>query len=635
MEKKLRFLAVILFTLSFHSCKEEPGPPVLSTNEVIEITTSSALSGGAISDDSGAPIISRGVCWSNSENPTIEDNKTVVNVEAASFNSSLSQLLPKTKYYVRAYATNNAGTGYGNILSFTTLGDKPGTNALSTTNIQINSSTINGSVNPFSLSTIVTFEWGTTTNYGNSIVASQSPVTGNNLVNLSADLSGLAPGTIYHFRLKAENSLGVAYSGDLTFKTLGDIPSITINDATNIQLNSVVINGSVNPNYLPTIVAFEWGITSNYGNIISSIQNPFTGNTSVNLSTRLPGLAPGTIYHFRLKAENSLGIIYSNDKTFKTLGDVPTAESLSATNLQYNTASLKGRVNPKYFSTTASFEWGETTFYGNSVPISQDPLNDSTFVDVSADLSGLTQDFTYHFRIRAENELGTTYSNDITFTTLAPITDIEGNQYNIRTIGSQIWMTENLRTGKYNNGDPISTTSPATLDISEESTPKYQWSYDGNEDYVPTHGRLYTWYAVTDIRGVCPTGWHLPSDKEWTVLLNYLIINGFGYEGSGDDIAKSLASKTGWISWNTPGTIGNNPSANNGTGFTALPSGARVTYTGGLEFSMLNSSCAWWSSTQLDASIALQTILVFNEPRVSRTYYGSKKIGVSTRCLKN
>ena len=92
--------------------------------------------------------------------------------------------------------------------------------------------------------------------------------------------------------------------------------------------------------------------------------------------------------------------------------------------------------------------------------------------------------------------------------------DIDGNVYdNTVTIGTQIWMTENLRTTRYSNGDSIGTT---TLDISGESTPKYQWAYDGNESNVATYGRLYTWYAVTDSRNVCPVGWHVPSDAEWT-----------------------------------------------------------------------------------------------------------------------
>jgi hypothetical protein len=86
------------------------------------------------------------------------------------------------------------------------------------------------------------------------------------------------------------------------------------------------------------------------------------------------------------------------------------------------------------------------------------------------------------------------------------ITDIDGNVYNTVSIGGQCWMKENLKTTKYRNGESIGTTSTATLDISSETTPKYQWAYEGNESNVATYGRLYTWFAITDSRNVCPDG---------------------------------------------------------------------------------------------------------------------------------
>ena len=95
--------------------------------------------------------------------------------------------------------------------------------------------------------------------------------------------------------------------------------------------------------------------------------------------------------------------------------------------------------------------------------------------------------------------------------------------------GSQVWMVENLKTTIYRNGDLVGTTTPATLDITSENTPEYQWAYDGIESNVVTYGRLYTWYAVTDSRNICPTGWHFPSDAVWITLIDYLKNNGYGY----------------------------------------------------------------------------------------------------------
>lgn len=106
----------LAFTIS---CDKE-NVPVLSTTEVTEITETTATSGGNITDDGGTTITARGVCWSTNENPTIDDNKTEDGTGVGSFTSSVTDLEPNTTYYVRAYATNSAGTGYGSIMSFTT-----------------------------------------------------------------------------------------------------------------------------------------------------------------------------------------------------------------------------------------------------------------------------------------------------------------------------------------------------------------------------------------------------------------------------------------------------------------------------------------------------------------------------------
>jgi uncharacterized protein (TIGR02145 family) len=158
------------------------------------------------------------------------------------------------------------------------------------------------------------------------------------------------------------------------------------------------------------------------------------------------------------------------------------------------------------------------------------------------------------------------------------VKDIDGNVYSAITIGTQLWMAQNLKTTKYSNGDLIGTSTPATLVIEDEKLPKYQWAYDGNESNVANHGRLYTWYVATDSRNVCPTGWHVPSDAEWTTLTDYLIKNDYGYGTgyTGMDIAKSLSAPTGWVADNSLATPGNNPKSNNMSGFTALPSGARL-----------------------------------------------------------
>ena len=129
------------------------------------------------------------------------------------------------------------------------------------------------------------------------------------------------------------------------------------------------------------------------------------------------------------------------------------------------------------------------------------------------------------------------------------ITDIDGNEYEIVEIGTQWWMAENLKVTRYNNGDLIGTTNPATLDLSEVvyegGKPKYQWAYNGTESNAFIYGRLYTWFAITDPRGVCPTGWHVPTKCRMAgAMQDNLIADGFNYDGTttGNKIAKAMAS---------------------------------------------------------------------------------------------
>jgi uncharacterized protein (TIGR02145 family) len=185
------------------------------------------------------------------------------------------------------------------------------------------------------------------------------------------------------------------------------------------------------------------------------------------------------------------------------------------------------------------------------------------------------------------------------------IKDIDGNVYKSVTIGIQVWMVENLKTTRYRNGDLIGTTDPATKDITSESTPKYQWAPAGDESNVETYGRLYTWYTVTDNRNLCPTGWHVPTDAEWTTLENYLIGNGYNFDGTttGNKIAKALASTSLFLPSTTPGTPGNTdyPAKRNETGFTAYPSGLR-SYLGSFDF--FGQNIYWWAAPEDEHSYA-------------------------------
>ena len=224
---------------------------------------------------------------------------------------------------------------------------------------------------------------------------------------------------------------------------------------------------------------------------------------------------------------------------------------------------------------------------------------------------------TYYVRAYATNISATSYGDEFLFKTFTgTVPDVDGNVYNTMTIGTQTWMAENLKTTKYRNGDLIGTTTPATLDITGESAPKYQWAYDGNESNVATYGRLYTWYAVTDTRNVCPTGWHVPNDSEWTILATFL---------GGDGIAGSKLKETGTTHFTT-----SNTGATNETGFTALPGGMR----GDNVFAMKGEDAGFWSSTEQSTAAAYERWVTNKSGDFFKGGYG-KWAGIGIRCLKD
>lgn len=233
-------------------------------------------------------------------------------------------------------------------------------------------------------------------------------------------------------------------------------------------------------------------------------------------------------------------------------------------------------------------------------------------------ITGLTATTIYYVKAYATNSIATSYGDEFLFKTFTGIvSDVDGNVYNSITIGTQTWMAENLKTTKYSNGDIIGTTTPATKDITGESAPKYQWAYDGNVSNVATYGRLYSWYAVTDIKNVCPTGWHIPTDAEWTILLTYL---------GGESVAGSKLKETGISHFTT-----SNTGATNESGFTALPGGMHLD-TG--PFAMKGEDGGWWSSTEQSAATAYERWVTNKSGDCFKGGY-TKSVGIGVRCLKD
>ncbi len=304
--------------------------------------------------------ISRGVCWSTNARPTTSDSKTVDGDGIGQYGSSITGLSAGTIYHVRAYATNSAGTRYGEDMTFSTWGE-PIVTSRPATDISKTGATLNGTVNANGLPTTVTFEYqydngGDWKEVSQTVTAVQSPLTGNTETDVSAALTGLTDGT-YIFRVKAENSLGTVWSlPQELFDIGGQAPAATTLAATNLASGTATLNCTVNANSILTRIDFEYGTTTSYGQ--ESIISFIAGDTSTNVSVCITGLTNGVTYHYRVRAANSIGIAYGNDMEF-TL-HAPTAATLEATDLTSTTATLNGIINANSFSSNVTFEYGTT-----------------------------------------------------------------------------------------------------------------------------------------------------------------------------------------------------------------------------------------------------------------------------------
>jgi hypothetical protein len=313
LSAKIGFVLMIL--LIIHSCRKEL-VPVLETSEVINLSINSAVSGGIILDEGSGAVVTSGVCWSKDTIPTIEDSKTCDQITSGEFTSTLTGLDVATEYFVRAYATNKTGTGYGAEISFRTLGQTPLASVSVPTNVYATEATLNGLVNPNCLSTEVSFEYGLFPNYTNDIKISGSPITGDTAINVSVYVKDLSPNRAYQYRIKAVNSLGTNYSPRITFPTKGSAPTISCQGYTGLTNSSAIINAVMGQNFLSSTISFEYGVTSSYGN--PGNWSGHSMNGYLFLGTQLTGLLPSTTYYYRYSAVNMLGTAYCIGY-FKTL----------------------------------------------------------------------------------------------------------------------------------------------------------------------------------------------------------------------------------------------------------------------------------------------------------------------------
>jgi alpha-tubulin suppressor-like RCC1 family protein len=254
--------------------------------------------------------------------------------------------------------------------------------------------------------------------------------------------------------------------------SIGGAPTALTVAASNVTSNSATLKGTINPNNLLTTALFEWGTTTNYGYTTTG-KSLGSGSTSTNTSYTLIGLTPSTTYHYRVVASNGAGSTEGDDRSFTTQsagggGTAPTVETLAASNITSNSASLNATVNPNGLAASAWFEWGTTTNYGNTT-LAQDVGTDIGSVSVNTGLTGLSTNTTYHFRVVASNEGGTVVGEDRVLVTESSVfvssSIASGGYFHSLTLkmGGSVWAWGGNQYGQLGNGTFTNSSQPVQV----------------------------------------------------------------------------------------------------------------------------------------------------------------------------
>jgi len=305
-------------------------------------------------------------------------------------------------------------------------------------------------------------------------------------------------------------------------------------------------------------------------------------------------------------------------------GTMPVLTTQNVTSITGTTATAGGTVSAEGGSavTARGVAWGTAQNPTTANSTTSDGSGEGDFASI---ITGLTPNTVYYVRAYATNSTGTAYGNQVSFTTTDAggggiVTNpgagvsFNGHTYSSIVLGNgQEWMAENLRTTVYANGDPITNVTASWENLTTEA-----WAHWGNaSQYENPYGKLYNWYAVSDPRNVCPSGWHVPTDAEWTVLTEYL---------GGELVAGGKMKSTGTQYWESP-----NIDATNESGFAGLPGGARI--LGPISYG-LGTLGVWWSSSEASADVSWLRQLVNYDGAVIRDL-GGKENGFSIRCLRD
>ena len=327
-----------------------PTVPVLVTSAITSIGSSTAVSGGVTTSDGGSTITARGVCWSTSSGPTTSlSTKTSDGSGAGSFTSNITGLTASTTYYVRSYATNSTGTGYGQELSFTTTGVAT-IPVLATTAISSITSTTavsggNISSDGNSAVTVRGVCWSTAS--GATIALSTKTIDGTGTGSFTSNITGLTGSTTYYLRAYATNAVGTAYGSEVIFTTSPQaaIPTLTTTAISGIGITSAASGGSISADGGSAVTARGvcWSTSSNPTVALSTKTTDGSGTGS--FTSNLTGLTGSTTYYVQAYATNAVGTAYGNQVTFTTSS--ASANSTGTLSVSVTTVAPGGGYSPK------------------------------------------------------------------------------------------------------------------------------------------------------------------------------------------------------------------------------------------------------------------------------------------------
>jgi uncharacterized protein (TIGR02145 family) len=355
-----------------------------------------------------------------------------------------------------------------------------------------------------------------------------------------------------------------------------------------------------------------WSITPNPTNdIVTKTQLGVMKERSTFVSN-LTGLIPGTTYYVRAYATNAQEPAYGNQVTLVTsaVNTAPVIHSSPPANIAVDEAYI-------YTMVAEDPDIGDVLTY--TAPLLPSWLSFNPATRTLSGTPSLANKGNHNVTLRAsDGEVNVDQNFTIgVYQPEGSVNDFQGNAYKTVKIGERWWMAENLKSTKLNDGTDIPMVSDGN-DWSLLSTKAY-CLYENNAGYTDIYGALYNWYTIGTGK-LCPTGWHVPGDAEWTELTEYL---------GGYTITGGKLKETGTSHWPAP-----NAGASNESGFLAVPGGRRFYTTGGflniLEYSW------WWSNTEYTAGGALSwyRFVSYNSAEIQ---WGAieKESGLSVRCIKN